>query len=164
VTSHEKNKTLAQCMYVWPDAWTKLSRRLRYHYPGIKYALLPEQHLDGRLHIHAIASNNVRQRWLKDNARSCGLGFMNESEPIANPKDAIPYVLKYLNKAIEHTDWPNRFRRVRTSIRWPKLEDQSDFDREIIDWEYLTTYPSEGLDYLAAGIKESTGFDTKVLR
>jgi len=137
---------------------------MRYKYKGIRYVLLPEQHLDGRLHIHALASNGVENRWLKNNARACGLGFMNESDLIENHKDAIPYMVKYLDKAIADENWPNRFRRVRTSQKWPKLEDQEAFDREDIGWHYLSTYPADGLEYLALGIAEKTGFDTKVLR
>jgi len=137
---------------------------MRYHHPGMKYVLLPEQHRDGRLHIHAIASNGVKERFLKDHARKCGLGFMNESDPISNAKDSIYYVIKYLDKAIMDKKWPNRFRRVRTSIRWPILEDQGAFDRLPIEWEYLATYPAEGLDYLAKGIRQKTGFDTVILK
>ncbi|GAI99594.1 unnamed protein product, partial [marine sediment metagenome] len=74
---------------------------------------------------------------------------MAESKPVENHKDSIPYMVKYLDKAIADANWPNRFRRVRTSQHWPLLQDAVAFDRVLIEWEFLSVYPAEGLDYLA---------------
>jgi hypothetical protein len=163
VTSHEKNKTMSQCLYVWPRAWAKFSRRIRYHHPGIRYVLLPEQHKDGRLHIHAIASHGVTKRFVKDHGRKSGLGYKNDAEVIRDRSRCVWYVTKYLNKSIALTSWPSNFRRIRTSQKWPQLEDDFDFDRKGIEWEYLSTYPSDGLEYLAKGIREKSRVDVRVL-
>jgi hypothetical protein len=164
ITSHERLSTLSQTLYVWPKAWGKLSRRIRYHFPGIRYVLLPEQHEDGRLHIHAIASHGMRTRFLKDHGRSCGLGYKNKSDAIREAKQSVSYVTKYLSKSAVDAKWPSHFRRIRTSQRWPKLEQAEDFDQWDVKWQYLTTYPAEGLDYLATGLRDKTGVDVKVLR
>lgn len=164
VTSSPKNKTLSQCLYVWPKAWAKFSRRIRYHYPGIRYVLLPEQHEDGRLHIHAIASHGVTTRFVKDHGHYSGLGYKNESETIRDKSRCAYYVTKYLNKSIVQTKWPSNFRRIRTSQNWPQLEDRDDFDGLNVEWEYLSTYPADGLEYLAKGLREKNRVDVRVLR
>lgn len=164
ITSSPKLKTLAQTMYVWPQAWAKLSRRMRYHFPGIRYVLLPEQHKDGRLHIHAIASGGLDTKWLKRNCPTCGLGYMAESDIIAEAWQSIQYVTKYLTKSSEDGKWPARFRRIRTSQGWPELQTEESWPGHELDWVYLTSYPSEGLDYLAEGLAEKKGVPVRVLR
>jgi hypothetical protein len=164
VTSHEKLTSLAQTLYVWPNAWGKLSRRIRYHYPGWKYALLPEQHKDTRLHIHMIASGGLSTRFLKTHARACGLGHQTKSEPIRNGQETVKYSVKYLSKSTKDLKWPTHFRRVRTSQRWPKLENRITYNGMDINWSYFTSYPSDGLDYLAEGLREKKQLDVRVLR
>ena len=164
ITSHEKNKTLGKCLFVWPKGWAKLSSRIRYHHKGIKYLLIPEQHQDGRLHIHALASHGITTRFLKDNARACGLGYMGESEALGDARYAGYYCAKYLGKQTEIADWPGNFRRIRSSQKWPHPPDNDTWDGLEVDWNYLSTYPSDGLDYLAAGIKERQGIAVKIIK
>jgi len=163
ITSHEKNETFSQTVYVWPKAWRNLSNRLRYKYKGIKYVLLPEKHKNGRLHVHALASGNVGQTWLKKKARKSGLGFMDESLELTSIQEGVSYVTKYLTMTLEVESWPSKFRRIKTSIRWPILDPRPDFDALDIDWEYLATYPSDGLGYLAKGIEAKNKVDVIVL-
>lgn len=154
---------MEQTLYVWPDAWAKLSRRIRYHFKGIRYVLLPEVHADGRMHIHAIASHGLGTRWLKDHACACGLGYMASSEKLSDHTRSVYYVTKYLNKAIEDTKWPSRFRRVRTSQHWPELPPSQEFQKLDLEWSYWLTYWSEGVEYLASELREETGHQVKIL-
>jgi hypothetical protein len=124
VTSHEK-LTADQSLWVWPSAWGQLRDRMKYRAGGVFfYIMVPEHHLDGRLHVHAIESAGVGQSWLKSAARESGLGYMDEEKPIKTPQGSAWYVSKYLGKSIEKTDWPKGFRRVRASRNWPKLPEQ----------------------------------------
>lgn len=121
ITSHEKLKTFNQTLYVWREAWPKLSTRMRREFKGLKYVFLPEKHISGRLHMHALASGGMSTRWLKDNARECGFGYKNESdEPLSIALSAF-YCLKYITKSLtERSYWPKSLHRVRTSQKWPK--------------------------------------------
>lgn len=163
ITSHEKNRTIARGLHVWPDAWKKLSARMRYRYPGVRYVLLPELHEDEAVHWHMIASHGVKTRFLKDNARQCGLGFMADSKPVRESYDAIRYVSKYVSKTIGAVDWPKWMKRIATSQQWPPLPPEEEYDTVDLDWTYLCTYPNEGIHYLADGISKKTGIPTKVL-
>lgn len=120
LTSHEKLGPSAS-LAVWPEAWKRLRMRARYAAGGFDYLLVPEQHEDGRLHVHAIETAALGTRWWKDNARECGLGFMADEQEARTPQGAAYYVVKYLTKSIGYTEWPRGFRRVRTSHDWPKL-------------------------------------------
>jgi len=120
ITSHEKLSAAAS-LAVWPKAWSKLSQRARRRSADFQFLLVPEQHKDGRLHIHAIETAGLGSRWWKDHARACGLGYMAEEDDIRGAAGAAYYVTKYLSKSLAADVWPKGFRRVRTSQRWPKL-------------------------------------------
>ncbi|KKM74447.1 hypothetical protein LCGC14_1400240 [marine sediment metagenome] len=154
ITSHPKLKNRDTTLWVWPKAWAKLSARMRRNFVGIRYVLIPELHGDGRLHIHMIASGGMTTGWLKANAPYCGLGYMNEAETLTDAKKAIFYVTKYLSKGLDIKSWPRSFRRIRTSQKWPPLEIVTPDVSDIEDWIYVSTYPAEGLDYLADGLSE----------
>lgn len=143
ITSHER-LSAAATMRVWPRAWAKLSTRLRRKIPGIQYLMVPEKHEDGRLHVHGVASDGIPERWLKDNARECGLGYQAATGEIENPRRVASYVTKYLVKQLESTDWPKHFRRVRTSRGWPKPEPVTDTGSW--HWVVLTSQDSEEIE------------------
>lgn len=138
ITSNPKLKTFEATVRVWPAAWSKLYARMKRVKSGLRYALVPEQHEDGRLHVHMIVNNDFGTRWLKDKPAACGLGWMNDSEVLHNAATGAMYVSKYLGKSLTVENWPKNFRRVRTSHKWPELPEnatQGDFD---IDWYCLT--------------------------
>lgn len=164
ITNHRKVRTLAKSMYVWPSAWAKLSSRMRYHFPGIRYILIPEQHKDGTLHIHACASHGIDTRWLKDNAPYVGLGYMAEGEPLTDAVQAAIYAAKYLQKSTQDAQWPTSFRRIRTSQKWPEPTDCPEWEGLNLEWQYLSSYPAEGLEYLAQGIREKNKVDVQILK
>lgn len=120
LTSHEKTDKRSS-LKIWPLAWKKLRERANYERKGFQYVLIPEQHKNGRLHVHALETAGLGKRWWKDNARECGLGFMADEQIARTAGGAAVYVTKYLTKSIAYQEWPKGFRRVRVSQRWPKL-------------------------------------------
>ncbi len=163
MTSNRKLKNRDQCLHVWPKAWAKLSTRIRRRYKGVRYVLLPELHKNGRVHIHALMSHDVTKRWLKDNAPSCGLGQQQDSIPLGDDFMAIWYTTKYLAKSADIKTWPKNLRRIRTSQKWPVLENNEDFDALEIAWDYYLTYDDDGIGYLALMLEEQLGVTVKVL-
>jgi len=121
LTSHEK-LSARQSWTVWPKAWAKLYMRAKRIQSGASYILVPEQHKDGRLHVHFLATWTMAERWWKDNARECGLGFMAESEQPRSLAHAAWYIGKYISKQLDTNQWPKGFRRVRPSHNWPKMQ------------------------------------------
>jgi hypothetical protein len=144
ITSHEKNKTFNACAEVWPDAWKKLHKKLNRTSETKEYVLIPEKHVDGRLHVHAIWTFNVNTRWIKDNGRECGLGFMSQigrkghkDEPIEDASKVSQYVAKYLGKQLGN-ELPPRFRRVRASQRWPDAPEPVTTE-SVLKWQHIGT-------------------------
>lgn len=157
LTSHEKLSPAAS-LAVWPKAWQKLRQRAYRAADHFDYLLVPEQHKDGRLHVHAVETAGLGERWWKNNGRECGLGFMAEEEEAHTPAGAAFYVVKYLTKSIAYQDWPRGFRRVRVSRGWPKLPDMP----EVPGWDWLVLKQNQSLD---ATIEEyqAAGFDVRLL-
>lgn len=121
LTSHERLNA-RQSVYVWPKAWAKMRDRMKYANGGtFQYLMVPEQHHNGRLHIHAIETAGLGKGVIKTMARESGLGYMDDESAVKTPTGAAMYVSKYLGKQLEFTRWPKGFRRVRTSRQWAKL-------------------------------------------
>jgi len=142
ITSHEENRTFAAGAFVFPDAWKKLHKRLNKTGDVHEYIMLPERHKDNALHVHAIWTYPVTTRWLKDNGRECGFGFMNsvgrkdhEDEEIRTVFQVGRYVAKYLSKQLGD-DAPKRFRRIRTSEGWQKMPLPNTGEGNY-DWHYI---------------------------
>lgn len=119
LTSHEKLGPQAS-LDVWPHAWKKLHMRVKREAEAFHYLLVPEQHKDGRLHVHAVETANLGSRWWKDNARACGLGFMAEETEARSAAGVASYAGKYLTKSVGYQEWPAGFRRIRVSRGWPE--------------------------------------------
>jgi len=121
ITSSGKLTTFTQTLYVWRKAWPKLYTRMKRRQPIMHSVYLPEKHKNGRLHFHAISTFGGGERWLKDNAYMCGLGFKAESEELVSIPHAVSYVSKYITKSLDvGAYWPRSLHRVRTSQHWPK--------------------------------------------
>lgn len=164
ITSHEKLRTREATLAVWPRAWSKLSQRMRRVSTQMKYSLAPELHQDGRLHVHLCINTPVKKRWLKDNARQCGLGYMVDIQELVNEITAAFYMTKYLTKSLDVTSWPPKFRRIRTSQKWPILPPDKDFDQKDLQWRIERhEYPVEGLPYLVMKLEEVTGRRYEIL-
>jgi hypothetical protein len=122
ITAHEKLNA-AQSFYVFPRAWPQLYRRYKRAVPPSDpkvYIAVPEkQPKTGRHHCHLIISGRLGQRWWKDNARECGLGYQSEDKEVSTVSVG-KYVGKYLGKTLAEK-WPRHKRRINTSRNWPPL-------------------------------------------
>jgi len=144
LTSHEYLTTLSKTLYVWPKAWDKLRKRAnracthQWH-----WAMIPEMHKDGRLHVHLIESANLGTRWWKDNARASGLGWRAEEEEFkggsAEPARAAAYAAKYLGKQMGVMVWPRYFHHIRTSQHYPELPAMGENPYSNVIWHALPT-------------------------
>ena len=137
LTSSRKLKRFSPTWGVWSKAWAKWSSRFRREYPGVRYALVPEQHKDGRVHSHMVASGEISQRWCKDNGAESGLGYMAKVRQVDAPGLAAWYCAKYLAKTLDCEKWPKGTRRVRTSQHWPELPKTGGAASETLEWYVL---------------------------
>jgi len=122
ITSHERLSPEAT-VRVFPASWNKLRMRLEYAGNGPEWFVVPEQHKDGRLHLHGIVSARLGKRWWKDNARAVGMGYMSDAQEVKSVGGVAGYVSKYLTKTLQFSNWGKGFRRVRSTQGWPKLPD-----------------------------------------
>lgn len=135
ITSNEKLTNFAQTEYVWRDAWTTLYAALKRKSPKMEYMIIPEKHEDGRMHVHALWTASVTQKWLKDNARKRGLGYMADVRKVADVGNAARYVTKYVGKDLG-ADVPPKFRRVRVSQGWAEIP-KPITEHNLYRWEYV---------------------------
>lgn len=89
------------------------------------------------MHVHALWTANVKQKWLKDNARSRGLGYQAKVKVIPSAHVAAQYVTKYIGKDLG-TDVPPHFRRVRVSRGWPDIPAPVT-EQTGLKWEYVNS-------------------------
>lgn len=125
ITTHE-DLSPEIALKIWPKQWGKLRQRASRAALVFEYLLVPEQHKTKKIHVHLLDTGALPERWWKDNARQCGMGFMATSEQLRNPAQGAKYVTKYLAKQLKDNVWPRGFRRVRTSQHWPKLPTMPD--------------------------------------
>jgi hypothetical protein len=135
LTSHEKNRTFEASAAVWADAWHKLHHRLNKRAEVREYLMIPERHKSGALHLHALWTFGVSRRWLKDNARACGLGYQADVKHVTEARFAVRYVTKYVAKSLgENT--PAHFRRVRVSANWADIPVPTN-EASMYEWHHI---------------------------
>jgi len=137
ITSHEKLKTFEATEAVWREAWPVLYAALKRIAPVLEYFIVPEKHADGRMHVHALWTAGVKQKWLKDNARKRGLGYQAKIKHVGSAHGAAQYVTKYVGKSLG-ADVPKKFRRVRVSQGWPDIPSPV-VENAGLKWEYVGT-------------------------
>lgn len=137
MTCNPKLKTWEATSAVFPDAWSKLHKRLNRRADTREYLTVIERHKSGRLHAHAIWSFGVSERWLKDNAAECGLGYEAKVKPLTEPHHATRYVSKYIGKSLPDGT-PAHFRRVRVSAGWAELPEPVT-ESSGFEWHYCGT-------------------------
>jgi len=157
ITSHEKLKTFEQTEYVWRRAWPVLYAALKRKNVKLEYIIIPERHEDGRMHVHALWNAGVMKGWLKDNARSRGLGFECEVIHCTTERYASKYVAKYVGKSLGDFSIPH-FRRVRVSRGWPDI-DSPDNALSALKWEHVGTNGSLQAVYLECQAKHISLID-----
>jgi hypothetical protein len=135
VTSHEKLSPSAS-LAILPKAWNGLNRRVKRENPEltVEYFTVPEQHQDGRWHMHGMTNAKLPRKWWKDNARECGLGYQSDVKEVTDLGGVAHYIAKYMTKMLQNTNLPKHFRRIRTSSGWPKLPEMQPLE----GWQFLT--------------------------
>lgn len=138
ITSHEKLTTTEQCLHVWRKSWRKLRERLRRKHAKhsndqLCFFLVTEFHKDKRLHWHGVINCNLSTRWLKDNARACGLGYQCKSKKLDNAIQGTNYAIKYISKSLLDADYPKKMHRITYSQSFP--------DKPTLDGVYQWTIP-----------------------
>lgn len=159
LTSHEALDAEGT-IKVFPQAWKKLRQRAVRWNDGhvFDYLMVPERHKSGRMHVHLIETLGAGERWWKDNARAAGMGYMVSEQVAQTSGGSAFYVVKYLGKQLQDTDWPANFRRVRISQSWPELPDME----KVEGWQWRVIAPDLQLDEELVRISES-GFDLQIL-
>lgn len=148
ITSHEKLPDFAATEAIWRKAWPVLYAALKRRTIDLQYFIVPEKHKDGRMHVHALWTANVSQKWLKDNARSRGLGYQAKRRSVEDARKAVSYVGKYIGKSLgDHV--PAHFRRVRVSQSWPDIPLPTT-PLVGLRWEYLSGNGALELAYAEA--------------
>jgi len=145
ITSHEKLPDFAATERVWRDAWGKLYSALKRRNPSLQYMIVPEKHKSGRMHVHALWNAGVSQRWLKNNARSRGLGYQCKVIHVDGAGYAQKYIVKYVGKDLG-SNVPAHFRRVRVSQGWTEIPEPIT-DAQALRWEYVGTNGALSLVY-----------------
>jgi hypothetical protein len=95
-------------------------------------------------------NGRVSKKWVKDTARSCGMGYMADAQLLKDPCAAGAYVTKYLTKSLSQGDvFPKRFKRVRYSVGFPKF----DFKDHSSDYYWTTAKHEEKATIVAMAIR-----------
>lgn len=157
ITSHEDLRDFSATERVWRVAWGALYAALRRRVDQFDYFTVPEKHKDGRMHVHSLWNAGVSKKWLKDNGRRRGLGYMADVSHVLTPIYAVRYVTKYIGKSLGD-DVPLHFRRVRVSRGWvdipaPVTENSG------LRWEYVGSNGALELVYRECRAKHITLID-----
>lgn len=131
ITAHERWRGAERSLKNIRTNWRKLYMRMYRRYNDMMYVKVFEFHQDGSFHLHLIVNHKFGRRWLKDNARQCGLGYQAHSVRSKNTGQVAGYCAKYLIKSFEHAEkYPKNIRRIAVSQNWTPLPELSDNDRE----------------------------------
>lgn len=149
LTAHEKWRGPSASRRNLQTGWKRLYNRIRRKYGLVEYVKVWEAHDDGSWHIHAIWNRKIGKRWLKDNARACGMGYQVHCVQAKNPGQVAGYCAKYLLKSLDQAPVYERgMRRIEVSRSWTKLEENTDDD---LSW--LINHTREGQDRSAHAYK-----------
>jgi len=151
ITAHEKTRGKSS-LWNLRQGWPKLLRRYKR---AVKFAplytMVYEPHADeeNSLHMHMIISQSVGERWWKDNARECGMGYQDDERRIDNAGKAAGYAAKYLLKASDNADrYEKNMRRINCSRNWPQLPPLTS-DQEDYEWSFVESVAAMKFDALA---------------
>lgn len=92
-------------------------------------------HQDSSFHLHGLIDSTMQERWLKDNARECGMGYQVDLHHVENAGQVAGYIAKYFLKSESNVSevmpFPKNLRRIEVSRNWlklPKLASEMEFD------------------------------------
>jgi len=122
ITTAEWYGEPAAAIATFPRAWNKLYGRLKRLTSDLRYLMTIEfGKKTSHMHANFLTNATQNERWYKDNARACGLGFQAKVEPVESDGKAAAYVSKYIGKSLGGQPLPPHFRRVRCSQNWTPL-------------------------------------------
>lgn len=134
LTAHEKWRKSASVKNL-RQGWKKLYNRIRYKFKTNYYVKVWEMHEDSTFHLHGLIDAVIPTKWLKDNARQCGMGYQVDIHPVENAGQVAGYICKYFLKSQENVSderqFPRGLRRIEVSRNWlplPKIEPLISFD------------------------------------
>lgn len=139
LTAHENWRGQASVKNL-RQGWKKLYNRMRRKFGTANYVRVWELHADGvSFHLHGLTDVHPTTRWLKDNARQCGMGYEVETHQVDNAGQVAGYIAKYTMKnegfLKEYPDaWPKGLRRIEVSRSWVPWRELPEND---IAWEML---------------------------
>lgn len=124
ITAHEKTRGQTASIANIRQGWKKLYNRMRHTYGISEYVKIWEFHADGSFHLHILIRRKIGKKWLKNNSRACGMGYMCDSTQSKNPGQVAGYIAKYLIKSFENSEHYERgMRRIEASRNWDELPD-----------------------------------------
>lgn len=119
-----KGRTRESSLEAIAKGFPIVRRKAKYHMGEFEYFMIPEQHKNGIVHAHLIATNTLKKRFWKDASYHAGLGYIADVQDMDNAGMVPWYVSKYMGKEVHKLVWPKGFRRVRVSRGWPKLPER----------------------------------------
>lgn len=153
ITAHEKMRGAASIKSL-RQGWKKLYNRIRERFGVHDYVKVWERHADGSFHLHLLMCAKIKKRWLKDNARACGLGYQVDVRHVDNAGKVAGYISKYMVKSGLGEEFPKGLRRIEVSRGWTKLDDLKAEN----DFLWLVNTTREGQTAVAQRFYER-GFD-----
>jgi hypothetical protein len=153
LTAHEKWRGDYASVKNLRQGWKKLYNRMRYTFGVSQYCKVWEMHADKTFHLHGLIDSVIAERWLKDNARQCGMGYQVDMHYVDNAGQVAGYIAKYFLKSeaeiSANRQYPPNLRRIEVSRGWAGLLDlQADSD---LNW--LITKTRDGQLLLASSFE-----------
>jgi len=102
LTAHENWRGTEPSLKNLRQGWKKLYNRMRRKYGVSDYVKVWEMHKDNTFHLHILIARKIGKKWLKTNARQCGMGYMVDSSKSKNGGQIAGYIAKYLLKGYEN--------------------------------------------------------------
>ncbi len=124
VTAHRwwrGDKSLINLRSNWHKLRKRMARMAKKMAIELYYTRVWEHHKDGSYHLHLITNVPLTQKWLKDNAAECGMGYQAHMDDLVNAGQAAGYVAKYMLKQSKDDtlhSFPKGARRIEVSGNW----------------------------------------------
>lgn len=123
LTAHEKMRGVSSSVKNLREGWKKLYNRILRKFGVSSYVKVWEAHNDGSFHLHGLMDAKIAKRWLKNNARECGMGYQVDIRTVSNAGQVAGYISKYMVKSGLGSEYPKGLRRIEVSRDWIKLPD-----------------------------------------
>lgn len=138
----------AKSIEAWRKLFPRIIERHRRKVGTVPYAVIPELHKNGVVHLHVLIASQLTKRWWKDTAFHCGAGHQADMKPIDDHTAVVGYLMKYLGKGMTLNKWPKNYRRIRVTHDWPKATKRGTTDNAVYE-----IYHASNADYVIAKLK-----------